>query len=153
VPGATNNPVPLWWAAAHEMGHGIFGLEDEYQENPATYTGPEPTAPNLTKNTNRSTIKWASFIDAGTALPTLSAPSCTTINNPPQGSLPTGIIGLYEGGGADRGGVCAIYRPDLACTMNNEYTLTGNPKTVLTYVPFCKVCQKAMTDKLSAVGV
>lgn len=63
-----------WTVAAHEMGHLIGNLGDEYQGT-ANYTGPEPGAVNLTMNTKRSSLKWKQFVDPGTAIPTTTLPS------------------------------------------------------------------------------
>ena len=57
-----------WTVMAHEFGHGTGGLADEYCQ-PGTYTGPEPGAVNLTKNTNRATLKWKRFVNPDDAGP------------------------------------------------------------------------------------
>lgn len=62
-----------WTVAAHEMGHLVGNLGDEYQ-GAADYTGSEPNRVNLTRKTKRSSIKWRQFIDPGTALPTTARP-------------------------------------------------------------------------------
>ncbi len=60
-----------WTVAAHEMGHMVGALGDEYTNGASgAYTGGEPAWPNLTKNTTRSTIKWKQFVDPSTPLPT-----------------------------------------------------------------------------------
>ena len=133
------------------MGHAIYGLGDEYVETAGTYTGAEPSQPNVTINTNRSTLKWGDLVLASTPLPTQPTPNCSIVPDEVEGLLPSGVIGLYEGAGGIQGSNCGIYRPDVMCHMNNIWTLTGNPSTVLTFIPFCKVCSQVITNKLSAI--
>jgi IgA peptidase M64/VCBS repeat protein len=122
-----------WPVMAHEFGHGVGGLADEYCTT-RTYSGGEPSSPNLTINTNRSSIKWNKFISNSTPVPT-GIGSCAGYN---QGTKPTGWsdsqdVGLFEGGGTnDRG----IYRPVINCRMN------GNSP------PYCPVCYTHMKAKL-----
>ena len=71
--------------AIHEMGHSAFGLADEYEywagcgidTNRDNYTGSEPSAPNITTDANRSTIKWGGLILASTPMPTTANADCT----------------------------------------------------------------------------
>jgi IgA Peptidase M64/FG-GAP-like repeat len=58
-----------WTVAAHEMGHMIGDLGDEYTGN-ANYTGTEPPKLNLTIDSNRATVKWRAFVSPNTAVPT-----------------------------------------------------------------------------------
>ena len=51
-----------WAVMAHEFGHGTGGLADEYCKK-GTYTGGEPGQVNVTKNTNRNTLKWKKFVN------------------------------------------------------------------------------------------
>jgi len=56
--GSNRNKV-----AAHELGHSYGLLADEYQyNNGSTYTGPEPSEPNVTIDNNPSTVKWSQHI-------------------------------------------------------------------------------------------
>ena len=118
-----------WPVMAHEFGHGVGGLADEYCTT-RTYSGGEPPRPNLTINTNRSSIKWTRFINSSTPVPT-GIGSCAGYN---QGVRPPGWsdsqdVGLFEGGGTcDRG----IYRPVINCRMK------GNSP------PYCPVCYTHM---------
>lgn len=122
-----------WPVMAHEFGHGVGGLADEYCTT-RTYSGGEPISPNLTINTNRSSIKWTKFISNSTPVPT-GIGSCAGYN---QGAKPPGWsdsqdVGLFEGGGTyDRG----IYRPVINCRMR------GNSP------PYCPVCYTHMKEKL-----
>lgn len=59
----------------HELGHSFGGLGDEYYTSSVSYTdfyqaGVEPWEPNLTTQTNRDLLKWRSFVDPSTPLPT-----------------------------------------------------------------------------------
>src|SRR6185436_18413120 len=75
---------------------------DEYggPPPPACNNTIEPSAVNATKVTDRSLIKWNHWIDASTAIPTL-----TTLN---------GVPGLYEGAAYCDGG---LFRPTFASKM------------------------------------
>src|SRR5262245_33829770 len=46
--------------ALHELGHSFAGLADQYGGNTGTYTGPEPSEPDVTKNS--SGAKWSRWI-------------------------------------------------------------------------------------------
>lgn len=124
--------VPLgvsWSTIAHEFGHA-FGLADEYCGGNA-YTSGEPGAPNLTRTTSRSSLKWSSFVQAATPLPTGSG-ACAgyTAGPKPHTWNDNRSVGLFEGGGG--GFNTGIYRPVLSCRMN-----TNDP-------PFCPVCRQVM---------
>jgi len=108
--------------ATHELGHKIGMLADEYDYGSVdpTYTGPEPGAANLTKQTSRPLIKWTDLIAPSTPLP-------TTVDSPP------GVVGLWEGGGYHR---FSIYRPQRTCHMQT----TGSP--------FCAVCEREIRSLL-----
>ncbi len=59
----------------HELGHSFAGLGDEYYTSSVSYTdfyqaGVEPWEPNLTTLTDPEHLKWKSFVDASTPLPT-----------------------------------------------------------------------------------
>jgi len=98
-----------WTVAAHEMGHMIGNLGDEYTGS-ANYTGGEPGNVNLTINTKRSSLKWLQFVNPATAIPTTS----TTLD-------PVEDDGLY--GGATTGGTkygSGIYRPAFNSRMNSN---------------------------------
>ncbi|MEU3690412.1 M64 family metallopeptidase [Streptomyces narbonensis] len=118
--------------AAHELGHSAFGLADEY-EYWATcpsetghdfYTGTEPTAPNITLDTVRTTIKWAPLVQATTAMPTSENADCA-VCDPQANPVAAGTIGAFEGAGYYH---CGLYRPAFNCMMRN-------------LTPFCAVCQ------------
>lgn len=80
--------------ALHEAGHSFAHLADEYSYGGATsnYTGTEPTAVNLTKDSSGTKwSRWAGYNQEG-----------------------IGIIGAYEGGGYYEQG---LYRPSLNSKM------------------------------------
>lgn len=70
--------------ALHELGHSFGRLADEYFSPMQSYSGPEPSAPNLTTENDWANIKWNHWIDAFTPIPTTQAT--------------LGVPGLYEGG-------------------------------------------------------
>jgi hypothetical protein len=81
---------------AHELGHALFGVADEYVE-----TGrPCGSGPNLTSSL--SSIPWRSKIKRDTPIPTPAF---------------TGGVGAYEGGG-----YCAtgVWRPEQTCMMRHN---------------------------------
>lgn len=97
----------------HELGHSFAGLGDEYTD---AYPGyPEIEEPNTTKQSVRENIKWNSWIEKTTLIPTAS----TTQNG--------SVIGLFEGAHYHTTG---WYRPKLHCKMQS-----------LGY-PFCEVCSE-----------
>jgi hypothetical protein len=120
--------------AIHELGHSAFRLTDEYTDLDDRYTGGEPSAPNASIKTDRATTKWHDLILAGTALPTMTNPDCTTSDNR---SLPNGVsaetVGLFEGAARAR---CRVYRPQHDCYMRTLGT------------PFCAVCSRTIAGVL-----
>ncbi len=123
----------------HEMGHAVFGLADEYEywsgcgeSGHDTFSGPEPSEPNVTANSNRATIKWASLIAGATPMPTTSNADCTQCDS--QASpVAAGTVGAFEGA---RYFHCACFRPAYDCMMRN---LSG----------FCGVCIKRIQDTMA----
>ncbi|MEU6969980.1 M64 family metallopeptidase [Kitasatospora aureofaciens] len=80
--------------AIHELGHSVGGLADEYFTPGTTYTGAEPTQPNVTRDPGGA--KWASYLGRPT----------------PDG----GVIGAYQGGSQYEYG---IYRPSSDSLMRS----------------------------------
>ncbi len=119
--------------AIHEMGHSAFGLADEYGGVDPAPTA-EPPQPNVTINTDRGTIKWRSFIEDDTPIPTMRNQGCGTPTdvNPATLSL-DGPVGAYEGALHSK---CNVYRPVLSCKM-----LTNTS-------PFCPVCSEVIRATL-----
>jgi hypothetical protein len=102
---------------AHEAGHVLAGLGDEYT---APYPGfPDVEEPNTTRETRRDRIKWNAWIEPETPLPT-----------PPNATFQD-VIGLFEGSHYHTTG---WYRPKLDCAMNHLE------------VPFCEVCAEALVS-------
>ncbi|NIM16112.1 MAG: hypothetical protein GTO45_29265, partial [Candidatus Aminicenantes bacterium] len=117
----------------HELGHAVGGLGDEYEYGASdTYTGSEPSRPNLTIQTNRADVKWYDLILATTPIPTWNRSDCTNAALQPPASW-EGIIGTYEGGSYHR---CGIYRPVRTCLMR----VLG--------VNFCSVCRRRIQQVL-----
>src|SRR5207344_558983 len=56
-----------WTVAAHEMGHMIGNLGDEYT-GAANYPGGDPGVVNLSDTSNGSVLKWSVFVNPSTAL-------------------------------------------------------------------------------------
>ncbi|HVE50605.1 MAG TPA: M64 family metallopeptidase [Casimicrobiaceae bacterium] len=132
-----------WSVMAHEFGHGTGGLADEYCQ-PGTYTGAEPGSVNLTKNTNRATLKWKRFVNPTTPIPTgVNATAgtglCTGYNQgtPPAGWSNDQDVGLFEGARYNDSG---IYRPVVNCRMR------GNSP------PYCPVCYTELKTLMHPVS-
>jgi IgA Peptidase M64 len=129
--------------AIHEMGHTAFRLADEY----AYYAGGtetdrdnhplgEPSEPNVTTNNNRDTLKWGWAVAATTAIPTMSNPNCSQIDD--RGStVPAGTVGLFEGSHYYH---CGAYRPEHSCKMQS----LG--------IPFCRVCRQVIWNRISPLA-
>ncbi len=137
----TTSISPGWEnIAIHEMGHAAFGLADEYQywagcgidTDRDHYTGGEPAAPNVTINTDRSTIKWGDLILATTSLPTTSNPTCAECDTQPS-PVPAGTVGAFEGAYYHH---CGVYRPQYNCMMRNLQ-------------PFCAVCRARIEETMT----
>lgn len=117
-------PSGVGWATlAHEFGHGVGGLTDEYTSPGGTYTGGRPLAPNLDNVSSRATIKWKDFIDPATPLPTRRSDVSSSNQD----------VGAFVGGGTQSAG---IFRPVDNCRMN------GNSPE------FCPVCYHQMRTAL-----
>jgi IgA Peptidase M64 len=131
-----------WQATAlHEMGHSAFALADEYEyyagcgsgeTTQNQYTGPEPAQPNITIDTNRTTIEWAEFINAATPMPTTQNANCAVCDPQPN---PVGAetVGAFDGAGYFH---CGIFRPQFGCLMRSLN------------MPFCAVCMRAIRRTL-----
>lgn len=120
--GTSDNPRSEM-VFAHELGHSIAGLGDEYYDTDVQYNdmypaGVEPWEPNITNLTNFSS-KWEDMIGDGVPVPT-----------PADSSLYYGTVGVFEGAAYMSKG---CYRPFIECRMLNN-TAPG----------FCPVCQRAI---------
>jgi len=84
---------------AHELGHALFALGDEYSAVGSTSC--DAAAPNLTDNLDA--IPWADLIAPETEIPTST-------------SVGSGVVGAFEGAGYCETGV---YRPEANCRMRS----------------------------------
>lgn len=129
--------------AMHEMGHTAFGFADEYEYYSGcfsgetghnVYAGGEPVQPNVTLDTQRSSIKWKAVLSSQTdALPTTRNADCTRCDMQPNPRAAE-YVGAYEGAQYVH---CGCYRPSYTCRMRS----LGEP--------FCGVCRKVIRDTLA----
>lgn len=129
----------------HELGHSFAGLGDEYYTSSVSYNdfyqaGVEPWEPNLTASKTLESLKWRSFVDPSTAIPTpwkkseydslealrgkldRLAPDYYAKRQPLYDATQAivkdlafkNVVGTFEGGGYVSKG---IYRPSLDCRM------------------------------------
>lgn len=127
----------------HEMGHTAFGFADEYEylagcasgeTTQNTYSSGEPPKPNITINTNSSTIKWnAELTAAADALPTTANANCANCDSQANPRA-ANYVGAYEGANTFH---CGCYRPSFNCYMRN----LG--------VPFCAVCERFIRNAMA----
>ena len=129
LPGRSFQPL------AHELGHAIGKLGDEYQSTSSLADRGDLGAlesrsrdlgsPNLTltkfidpkdRDTIRKTAKWGHFLDLPDSFPLVSA---------------------YQGGGHQSIGV---WRPTYTCVMNTNQA------------PFCPVCHEAMVQSIYRIA-
>jgi hypothetical protein len=112
---------------AHELGHNMFDLDDEYVRGNLVFTGRSFRANTTERLTDWTTLKWSGLVTAGAALPT--DPSAL-----PAGWNKRTSVGAFEGaGGHYRTG---LFRAVLECRMNQN-----NP-------PWCPVCGRKITTDL-----
>jgi hypothetical protein len=111
-----------WDVVAHEYGHGVGGLWDEYTVAGA-WTGGTANNRNCSTVLNRSTVFWNRYVNPSTPVPTTFA----------AGMDPNRTVGEFEGCGTL---ISGIYRPVHNCRMN------GNSP------PFCPVCHTLMKKAL-----
>jgi hypothetical protein len=164
---------PSEYIFVHEFGHSFAGLADEYYTSPTSYEdfiphGVEPWDPNITAFLDPGNLKWKHLIASGTPLPThwnkdvydrfeiqrqkkrvalISAGAeeneLETLFKEVKDSSTVilksneyyGKVGVFEGAGYESKG---LYRAELDCIM-----FTRND------VPFCKVCQEAISKVIN----
>lgn len=112
----------------HEFAHSIAYLADEYI-GAVTYNdiypeGVEPVEPNITRELDRSKIKWSALLSEGVPLPTAKDYAN------PEGHSPV-VVGAFEGGGYLKSG---MYRPQKRCAMGDG----------IEPFAFCIVCEQAI---------
>ncbi|MBL8961570.1 MAG: hypothetical protein JNJ98_17045 [Gemmatimonadetes bacterium] len=113
---------------AHELGHNLFQLADEYAGDNA-FTGVSRFANTSEALTDWTTLKWFDLVDAGTPLPTDEAA-------PPAGWNRGRSVGAFEGAGASF--ATGVFRPVLECRMNQNKP------------PWCPVCGRKIALDLEA---
>ena len=86
------------WTVAHELGHALLGLADEYEDGECR----RDAAPNVAFSSRRASIPWGGQIGIGVPLPT------------PETALNTFVVGAFEGASYCESGA---FRPQLNCLM------------------------------------
>lgn len=113
-----------WTTVAHEAGHGIGGLRDEYSASgTGAYSGSMVNTLNCSTEANRSTNVWNRFISPSTAVPTTFL----------AGMDSNRTVGAFEGCKTYETG---IYRPVSSCRMKSN-----SPN-------YCPVCQTLLRKTL-----
>ncbi|WP_158502402.1 M64 family metallopeptidase [Vitiosangium sp. GDMCC 1.1324] len=112
-----------WQVVAHEAGHGIGGLRDEYSAGRGAYSGSLVNTMNCSSVLDRSSVVWNRFIDPAT--PVVTSLLAGMDSNRTVGEF-TGCS-TYDSG---------IYRPVHNCRMK------GNTPN------YCPVCQTLMRKQL-----
>jgi hypothetical protein len=110
-----------WATVAHEFGHLFGKLGDEYGCTATScsplYTGAEPGSVNLTKVTNRNTVKWKQWIPSWRPVLTLAAHVSDTAQD----------VGIFQGAVIDNTRWAdGLFRPTLTCRMRSN-SLLHNP--------------------------
>jgi hypothetical protein len=110
-----------WGTVAHEFGHLFGKLGDEYGCSATScsplYTGNEPGAVNLTKVTNRNSVKWKQWIPSWRPVLTLN----THVSDSAQD------VGIFQGAVINNTRWAdGIFRPTLTGRMRTN-TLLHNP--------------------------
>ena len=114
---ASVNPMSVY-VPAHELGHSLAGLGDEYDSEYPGYTC-QDVFPNVSPTADRDDLKWAVWVDEATALPTPEADAVSSMEP----------IGAYEGACYQE---ADWFRPAPDCLMKS----LGND--------LCSVCTEAM---------
>jgi hypothetical protein len=114
-----------WDTVAHEFGHIIGGLDDEYDRAGNAFTGSSWSGPNCSNTTNRTDLKWADLVASTTPLPTQPVPPGWNSNTD---------VGAFEGCGSFQTG---LFRPVLICRMRDNAP------------PFCPVCSRVIRQILA----
>ncbi len=153
----------------HELGHSFGGLGDEYYTSSVAYTdfyqsGVEPWEPNLTAATDKNNLKWKSFVDDSTPIPTpwkkteydsietlrgkldrlapdyyeKRAPLYEAEQNILKNAQYKNKVGVFEGAGYVSKG---IYRPAVDCRMFS-LSLVG-------FDPVCSAAIERVIDSLT----
>jgi hypothetical protein len=155
----------------HEFGHHFAGLADEYYTSPVAYEPPErifePWPANVTSATDPARIKWRDLLTPGVPTPTpwpkqefeamqkeyQATRATLRAEKRPESEMTQlfrreadlemklfakaehrGKVGLFQGANYD---AQAFYRPELDCIMFSRNK-----------VPFCRVCQRALSAQI-----
>ncbi len=86
------------WTVAHELGHALLGLADEYEDGECRHDA----APNVAFSSRRASIPWGGQIGVGVPLPT------------PESDLYWTTVGAFEGASYCESGA---FRPQVNCLM------------------------------------
>jgi hypothetical protein len=150
---------------AHELGHSLAGLADEYYTSLVTYDvegriTAEPWNRNVTACSDRATLKWGHLVDADVPLPTpweqqrydelagqvRSATASNETGNQARNLAKQmtellendryyGRVGAFEGAAYRAKGA---YRPELDCLMFSR-----------SHSRFCRVCFEAISERIA----
>jgi hypothetical protein len=113
-----------WDVVAHEYGHGIAGLYDEYSvPHAGSYTGDPVNNNNCSVVKDRNNVVWSNLIDANIDIPSDQAQNIDSNDT----------VGEFTGCNYAETG---IYRPVRACRMNSN-----TPH-------FCPVCLALMQESV-----
>jgi hypothetical protein len=113
-----------WDVLAHEYGHGIGGLFDEYFNPGTMYDGAPILGPNISTVLDRNQVSWHDLIRSTTQV----------VTHPGPGIDSNQTVGEFEGGGTVERG---IYRPVDNCRMRSN-----SP-------PYCPVCERVLHGIIS----
>jgi hypothetical protein len=117
-----------WVVIAHELGHNLFQLNDEYVSDTLAFAGISRLANTTEGLANWATLKWHALVGAATPLPTDPA-------HLPGGWNRRTSVGAFEGAGGSYSH--GLFRPVLECRMNQN-----SP-------PWCPVCGRKIADDLA----
>jgi hypothetical protein len=117
-----------WVVIAHECGHNLFQLDDEYVKGNSTFIGTRASANTSEQPANWSTLKWSALVAAGASLPTDPAHLPGAWNRRTS-------VGAFEGAGGSYSH--GLFRPVLECRMNQN-----DP-------PWCPVCGRKIDSDLA----
>lgn len=109
---------------AHELGHLLGELADENEEAsaiPPCNAVSDCAEANVTLRTDREQVKWGSWLDGATPVPT------------PETGTYAGVVGVFEGARYQTSGV---YRPAQNCKMRQ----LGQP--------YCAVCSEQLVRSI-----
>ncbi|HZI49638.1 MAG TPA: M64 family metallopeptidase, partial [Pyrinomonadaceae bacterium] len=117
-----------WQVVAHEYGHGIGHLYDEYWPDDAEphNSTQEINVLNCSTKLDKNQLSWRQFVSAS-----LSIPPMTVLK---EGMDPLTTVGMFEGCDYSPSG---IYRPAFTCRMKEIES------------PFCPVCQAFMRNAVA----